>query len=164
MANRIRIDFAKGEGVMELATRLQQKLTEFAKMPYFTLYVVDPVGVGRDACLELAREKGYKYINCNLALSQQLEHVDQRLWCIRATDALRSVLPQEHNEVAILGDIQILFTPEMKLNVISFIERLKTCSLIVLWPGYLIDDQLFYSEPNSPDFCKARVKPYQLVM
>ena len=155
---------AKGEGVMELATRLQQKITEFAKTPYFTLYVVDPVGVGREACLELAGRKGYAYINCNIELSQRLEHMDQRLWCIRATDVLRSVLPQGPNEVAILGDIQILFAPEMKLHVIPFIEGLRSCSLIVLWPGDLVNDQLFYSEPNSPDFCKTKVRPYQLVV
>ncbi|KAF0196952.1 MAG: hypothetical protein FD169_624 [Bacillota bacterium] len=153
------------EGVrgLELSKVIADKLKEFGKSPYYTLYIVDPIGSGADACMELAREKGIPYINCGRVLSDALDDVDQRYWGIKATDVLREVLPQGPHEVAVLADIHLLFTPEMDLNVIQFIEGLRACSLLVLWPGFERDGELFYSEPDNADFCKTKVRPYQLI-
>jgi len=153
------------EGVrgLDVAKVMEDKLKEFDKMPYFTLYIVDPIGAASDVCREICAEKGIPYINCSLVLTKGLEEVEQRYWGIKAMDILREALPQSPHDVAVLGDIDLLFAPEMDLNIISFLEGLRVCSLFVLWPGYEREGELFYSEPDNPDFCKTRVKPYQLI-
>ena len=54
---------------------------------------------------------------------------------------------------ALLVDIDVLFAPQLKLDVVAYLRQLSQwCALIVAWPGEITHGRLSYSRPGRADF------------
>ena len=64
----------------------------------------------------------------------------------------------------IIGNIDILFNPEYRLDVLGcFIQLAKNRRLIVLWPGDYDSGSLTYATPGHEDYKKFLIRDYDVI-
>lgn len=73
---------------------------------------------------------------------------------------LDTLLGQENHDI-ILGNVDILFSPEYGLDVIKMLLQIgRNQRFYLLWPGEITGDKLTYSEPRRFDYKEYNIKDY----
>ncbi|OQY33160.1 MAG: hypothetical protein B6241_08635 [Spirochaetaceae bacterium 4572_59] len=64
-------------------------------------------------------------------------------------------------DIICLYNFEILFRPEYRFDLLSFIkEKSKTQKIAIIWPGEIQKDQVIYSRPGRPDYYTHKIDNY----
>lgn len=103
-----------------------------------------------------------------VALGEQLSAVlkeslpQKRLYLIESE--IENILSNINNNNILVMNIDILFNPDYKLDIIKlFIKLSRNRNLVVQWPGELSSGHLIYSKPEYIDYKRYSIKDYDVV-
>lgn len=97
-------------------------------------------------------EEDYKELNINLIISERLMHIPINKYPLEIKKTLRNVL-DTNEKIFLFNHIEILFSPELKINPIRLFESLsKQYKLIIIWPGDYVNRTLYYAEQGYPEY------------
>ena len=137
-----------------LPEQIVDKITQIAELYYRFVLVVAPSGSGKtEALQEVAKSKGYRYININLELSRLLLELTQKQRSLKIPRILDDIVSSNEDRVVLLDNIEILFDVSLKqapLRLIQGLSRNKT--LVVAWNGSMANGQLIYADPDHPEY------------
>ncbi len=135
------------------------ELDEFIK-----IYTNRPIIIcGKYECI-IQEYNAFNLISLGIELSNKLVRykVDERN--NRVLDELDKILNKNTNKKLIIKDIDILFNPNYKFDVLRYfcnLARIK--QVIVLWNGEVSNGILKYSESGYLDFKKYIIKNYDII-
>lgn len=133
---------------------LDLELIERKKLPIFSCVIVS------DIKLDLS---DFITINIGAKLSEELSVIA----CKKRPDVIQQylgiLLKKTDIEKMMIENIDILFNPEYKLNILSyFIDLARTKQLLIQWPGNYKEGYLLYSEYQFEDYAKYKVDDYNI--
>lgn len=71
---------------------------------------------------------------------------------------------KESTEKLILTNLDILFNPDYKLDILRLVVQLsKNKNLIIEWPGIYDNESLIYSKPEYLDYRRYLIKDYDIL-
>jgi len=109
-------------------------------------------GRGRPALVEAAAKDVDVLVGALSAVVDDVLSVGQRLTEHQQMPPIADLLGDMSGSTLLL-DIDVLFSPTLKLDVVSQLRRVvRGRSLVVLWPGRIHDGRLSYSSPGRGDF------------
>lgn len=77
---------------------------------------------------------------------------------------LNKIFNKSNSKNLIISNIDILFNPEYNIDILGFfIQRAKSKSLIVLWPGEYAFGSLIYATPEHVDYKNYSIKNYNII-
>jgi hypothetical protein len=135
------IDGDGGENTMARWPNEFARLTRELRSDRGRPAVIETAGLGTDRLLERLRPVVDEVVSIGERLTQLVEPptVDQLVRDINSPSTL-------------LIDIDVLFTPSLRINVMSQLRRIaQDTALIVAWPGRITAGRLSYSLPGRAD-------------
>ena len=118
-----------------------------------------------DEFLKYKEIKDLSIINLGLDLSLLLKEHPVESRNSKVIDELNNILTRAQTEHILVKNLDMLFNPEYKLNVLKYFINLSRNRLIFIeWPGKLKSRELEYSEINYPDYQKYNVDDYKIVL
>lgn len=106
----------------------------------------------------------FNLISLGIELSDKLVRYKADERDDRVLDELDTILNKNTNKQLIIKDIDILFNPNYKFDVLRYfcnLARIK--QVIVLWNGEVSNGILKYSESGYLDFKKYIIKNYDII-
>lgn len=108
--------------------------------------------------------KEEKAINLGLALVERIESLnryDTFSFQFDVENSLSDIIRKYafdddvYGKTIVLDNFGILFEPQLQINVVDFLKRFSQSMLIILlWPGEIRIDKLFYLTPSSNHIIK----------
>jgi hypothetical protein len=118
-----------------------------------------------DEFLRHIEVKDLSIINLGLDLSRRLKEYPMEYRNSKVLDELTNILAKAQTEYIVVKNIDILFNPDYKLNILSYFINLSRSRLIfVEWPGRLKGRMLEYADINSPDYHKYNIDDYKIIL
>jgi hypothetical protein len=118
-----------------------------------------------DEFLKYKEIKDLSIINLGLDLSLVLKEHPVESRNSKVIDELNNILARAQTEHILVKDLDVLFNPEYKLNVLKYFIDLSRNRLIFLeWPGKLKNRELEYSEINYSDYQKYNIDNYKIAL
>lgn len=115
--------------------------------------------------LKYNKIKDLTIINLGLDLSQVLKKYPPKLRLNNFLDELNNIFVKAKSDCILVKNIDILFNPEYKLNVLNYFINLSRNKLIFIeWPGQLKGRVIEYSEINYPDYRKYNIDDYKIAL
>lgn len=106
----------------------------------------------------------FEILNLGQTLSRELIQVEKDLRDTEVENVTKRIFSQTYSNRIIATDIDILFNPSYKLDVIKlFIQLSRNKTVIVQWPGKIDSNYLIYSEPQYDDYKKYDIKDYNII-
>jgi len=97
-------------------------------------------------------------------LSKELLKFDKSNRNLVVETTLKQILAEIDKQELIINNIDILFNPAYKLDVIKlFIQLSRNKKIIVQWPGKLDSQYLIYSTPEYEDYRRYFIKDYDII-
>lgn len=91
-------------------------------------------------------------VNINLIVSEGLIEITKKKYPLQIENIINSSLHNQ-NELFYLNYIDILFSPELRVDPIRLLENLsKSNKIIVNWPGNYLNETLNYAEYGHPEY------------
>ena len=101
----------------------------------------------------LADALGYPLVNVSLALSGRLLDVRPPPRAALASDRLDDVVEAVPGDVLLLGALELLFEPGLRLSPLPALQRLaRRRPIVAAWSGEARDGYLFYAQPDHPEY------------
>ncbi len=112
--------------------------------------VVGPQGSGKTrALLVLAAEKGWPRINLNLELAKALIDLTVKQRSVRVPGLLDDFLRQAGQDVVLLDNTEMLFSPELAQDPLRLLQSLsRNRTVVATWSGTYDGKHLSYAEPG----------------
>jgi hypothetical protein len=112
--------------------------------------IVGKPGSGKSKIMrELATNRGWKYIDCQTLVTDELLELVPKARPREAPHILDDMLSREKAEVVLLDGLQLLFAPLLNLNPLVLLRQLSKRHLIVAaWPGRFEAGKLSFLEPG----------------
>ena len=108
--------------------------------------------------------KDFEIVSLGQALSRELIQIDKNIRNAEVEKVTKSIFSGINSNKLIVTDIDILFNPLYKLDVIKlFMQLSANKKVIVQWPGKLDSNNLVYSEPKYEDYKKYEIKNYNII-
>lgn len=102
-------------------------------------------------------------INLGLDLSRALKEYPAEFRVNKFLDEINNIFVKVASDYILVKNIDILFNPEYKLNVLNYFINLSRNKLVFIeWPGQLKGRILEYSQINYPDYQKYNIKDYKI--
>lgn len=118
-----------------------------------------------DGFLKYKEIKDLSIINLGLDLSQVLKKYPVESRNSKVIDELNNIFARAQTEHILVKNLDMLFNPEYKLNVLKYFIDLSRNKLIFLeWPGKLKSRELEYSEINYPDYQRYNIDDHKIVV
>lgn len=119
-------------------------------------------------CSDLEKIKsefsGYFEVNLGYQLSSILLRFHKKLRNKMVIEELNNIILYNNAEQLIVNNIEILFNPSYKINIINyFINIAKIKKIVLIWPGKIIDTNLQYSEIGYVDYKKYKIDSYDII-
>lgn len=77
---------------------------------------------------------------------------------------LDSLLLNSRDEKILVKDIEVLFNPEYKIDVLKyFVGLARVKKVAVVWSGIVVEDYLQYAEIQYEDYQRYLIKNYDIV-
>ena len=109
--------------------------------------------------------KDLSIINLGLDLSRGLKEYPMEFRNSKVLDELTNILARAQTEHILVKNLDILFNPEYKLNILNYFINLSRNRLVFIeWPGQLKGRELEYSEINYPDYHKYNIDNYNIAL
>lgn len=106
----------------------------------------------------LKQEFDVDILNISYELAKRLLTEKESRYPFLISTKLREILADFSPQLLILRNIEFLFEPSLKLNVIPALKNIsRHQAIIVLWPGEFIDRYLIYSAPGHPEHQRGYV-------
>lgn len=108
--------------------------------------------------------KGFNEISLGITLSDKLmRYPIEKRNDILLREADKLLLKNSHKKV-LVKDIDILFNPEYKLDVLRyFINLARVKNIVVVWSGIITNGYLQYSENGYLDYKRYLIKNYDII-
>ena len=108
--------------------------------------------------------KDFEIVSLGQALSLKLIQIDHNIRNAEVEKVTKSIFSEINSNKLIVTDIDILFNPLYKLDIIKLFMQLSTNKkVIVQWPGRLDSNNFVYSEPKYEDYKKYEIKNYNII-
>lgn len=118
-----------------------------------------------DGFLKYKEIKDLSIINLGLDLSLVLKEHPVESRNSKVIDELNNIFARAQTEHILVKNLDMLFNPEYKLNVLKYFINLSRNRLIFLeWPGKLKNRELEYSEINYSDYQKYNIDNYKIAL
>lgn len=118
-----------------------------------------------DGFLKYKEIKDLSIINLGLDLSLVLKEHPVESRNSKVIDELNNIFARAQTEHTLVKNLDMLFNPEYKLNVLKYFINLSRNRLIFLeWPGKLKNRELEYSEINYSDYQKYNIDNYKIAL
>lgn len=123
----------------------------------------------RSEVLEHLEERdGFSYVNVGVELSRTLLDCSADKRPIRARSLFRDLVDeaeeQTTNDVVGLDRIEVLFAPELQLDVFALLRgEAQNRTLVVSWPGFVENGRAVYAIASHPEHCAAPVAEHTVV-
>ena len=118
-----------------------------------------------DEFLKHKEIKDLSIINLGLDLSLVLKEHPVESRNSKVIDELNNIFARAQTEHILVKNLDMLFNPEYKLNVLKYFINLSRNRLIFLeWPGKLKNRELEYSEINYSDYQKYNIDNYKIAL
>lgn len=137
-----------------LSQRIAEQVPAAASLYHRLLLVVGPPRTGKTTALrEVAADKSWPLVNVNLALSEPLLELTSRQRALRVPQLLEAVVKEHADEVLILDNIEVLFSPELQQDPLRLLQRLaRNRTVIAAWAGEYEGGSLTYADPAHPEY------------
>ena len=104
-------------------------------------------------------------INLGLDLSRVLKEYPAEFRVNKFLDELDNIFVKVESDCILVKNIDILFNPEYKLNILNYFINLSRNRLVFIeWPGQLKGKVLEYSEINYSDYQKYNIDDYKIAL
>lgn len=115
--------------------------------------IVGKPGSGKSKIMrELATNRGWKYIDCTLLISDELLELAPKVRSREAPRIFDNLFEREKAEVILLDGLQILFRPLLQLDPLELLRQLSKSHVIVAaWPGQHDGGKLSFLEIGQPE-------------
>lgn len=118
-----------------------------------------------DEFLKYKEIKDLRIINLGLDLSLVLKEHPVESRNSKVIDELNNIFARAQTEHILVKNLDMLFNPEYKLNILKYFINLSRNRLIFLeWPGKLKNRELEYSEINYSDYQKYNIDNYKIAL
>lgn len=108
--------------------------------------------------------KDYVIIKLGQTLSNELKQIDKNIRNTEVEKVMKRIFSEVYSNRVIVTDIDILFNPYYKLDIIKlFIQLSRNKTFIIQWPGKLDSNNLIYSKPQYDDYKKYEIKDYNII-
>jgi len=105
------------------------------------------------ACRFIQDEFDVDEINLNLELVKLLLPEKESRYPFLINSKIREIIDNSTSRILILRNIELLFNPSLKLNVIPALQNIsRHRPIIVLWPGEYKSNNLTYATPDHPEY------------
>lgn len=92
-------------------------------------------------------------VNVSLALSKRLLAKKPQHRAALASDLLDEVIEAVPGDVLLLGALELLFEPGLRLSPLPALQRLaRRRPIVAAWSGEARDGYLFYAQPDHPEY------------
>ncbi len=148
---------------MAISEALLKQKIEYAKLQYEKLLVL-PVD-NKVAAAEHLKQMDVPMISFNLEVSELLKDVKTKFRPVRADNEVKDIL-NRYSEYEIIGitDFEVLFSPSLKLEPISYFNsRSRNQVIILVWPDTIDGDALVYAEPGHSEYQKIKIDRNQII-
>jgi predicted ATPase len=117
--------------------------------------IVGKPGSGKSKIMrELAANRGWKYLDCQMLLTDEFLELVPKARPREAPHIMGDLLSRQKAEVILLDGIQVLFTPLLHLDPLVLLRQLaKTHIVVAAWPGKYEAGELSFLE-------LGQTKPY----
>ena len=83
---------------------------------------------------------------------------------MRASRILGQILQGARSGIAILDNLEILFSMDLKLDPLRLLQGLsRSRTIVAAWPGFFDGDTLRYGEPSHPEY-RRETKPDVIIV
>ena len=108
----------------------------------------------------LADARSLYYLPLGLELSKALQRVPPGRRALKVVDAVRTLsMPPEGSGLkgCAMDQIEVLFLPDLRVNVLSLLKRIaRERLLVVSWPGIRKGREFVYAVPGHPEYQHGR--------
>ena len=102
-------------------------------------------------------------ININMELSKRLFEIPENRLALMLHKELNELLKSNSENLLVLRNIEILFHPLLKQNVLQLLKYLsRTYTIITFWDGSFKDNKLIYAQPDHPEYQEANLNDIHL--
>ena len=110
-------------------------------------------GSGKSQVLrEASAKKKWDYIDCRTLVTEDIIELLPAMRSAKAPGIISEVLASYDADVLLLDRVQTFFTPVLQLNPLALLKNLsEKFTLVVAWPGYYKDGNLFFERAGEPD-------------
>jgi hypothetical protein len=136
-----------------------QRIVQSAPAWYYRLVlVVGPVAPERSSLLRaLAAGMSAPYINVSLALAEALLPLPRFERVGEVGRQLETLVAVGEADLVVLDNIEVLFLPELRVDVLARLRQLaRNRTLVLAWPGRWSAGTLSYAEPEHPEHFEDR--------
>lgn len=118
-------------------------------MVFKLILLVSPSGTGKTVILrEVSKREDIPYINVNLELSRKLLGVEVKQRYRKVQRLLGEIIESRTPRAVILDNIEMLFEPSLRLDVLGCLKQLSRRQVIVAaWNG-VYENGLTYASPE----------------
>lgn len=116
--------------------------------------VVAPAGSGKTAALvEVANQKGCRYINLNLELSRRLLDLTERQRILQLPRLVDEIVTGAGSEIVLLDNIEIIFEVSVRQDPLRLLQGIsRNCTVVAAWNGTIENGYLIYGTPDHSEY------------
>lgn len=108
--------------------------------------------------------KEFEVLSLGEVLSKELLKIDKNVRNSEVEKTLKQIITSINKDELIITDIDILFNPAYKLDIIRlFIQLSRNRRVIVQWPGKLDSQNLVYSSQEYEDYSRYSIRDYDII-
>lgn len=133
--------------------------------------ILDVNNIDKDSLFFLDKKNGisnipnFIIINLGLELSKSLIKYNKNDRKYKIEFEVKQIINKIESQNIFLRNIELLFNPHYKLNIIKFFKNLaRNKKLVVIWPGKILENELIYSEADYYDFAKYNINNYDITI
>ena len=125
---------------------------------YRLVWVVGSAGSGKSGLLKaLAADVSAPFINVSLTVAEALLPLPRAERVGEVGQQLETLVAAGEADVVVLDNIEVLFLPELRVDVLARLRQLaRNRTLVVAWPGRWSAGTLSYAEPEHPEHFEDR--------
>jgi hypothetical protein len=137
-----------------LADEIISRVVEARELYHRLVLVVGPMRSGKTQALRaVAKDRGWPLINVNLQISERMLELTQRQRALRAPRLLDDVVSDANDDVVLLDNLEMLFSPDLALDTLRLLQGLsRNRTVVATWCGGYDGTYLTYAEPGHPEW------------
>jgi hypothetical protein len=137
-----------------LSERLIRHIDQAIVLYHRLVLLLAPAGAGKTAVLlDVAKQRGWRYINVNLELSRRLLDLTERQRTLQVPRLLADIAGNNGEQVVLLDNIEILFDVSLKQDPLRLLQGLsRNRTIIATWNGVIENRHVIYAAPGHPEY------------
>lgn len=123
---------------------------------YRLVLIVGPPGAGKTAALSAVTPAGdSRPISLGSSLGARLLALSRRERALNCAALLGSLLDEAGTDPVLLDNLEILFDPALKQDVLRLLQGLsRNRTIVAAWPGEYAEGVLTHAEPDHPEYVR----------